>query len=55
MDGSAKADARSWETWLAREEEFYIEAAKPVGALTWDDALAICGPRCASCQAWCGS
>jgi hypothetical protein len=44
VDGTAKADARSWGSWLGREEEFYVEAAKRVGTLTWDDALAICGP-----------
>jgi hypothetical protein len=37
---------QAWgDTWIGREREFYVSAARLVSALSWSDVLAICGPR----------
>ncbi|MGE0126829.1 MAG: hypothetical protein AB7U82_01900 [Blastocatellales bacterium] len=34
---------RIWGDWFGREREFYLECARLVSPLSWQDALAICG------------
>lgn len=33
-----------WGKWAGREEDYYLECAQRVEALTWSEVLAICGP-----------
>ncbi len=34
-----------WGRWANREADFFIECARLVSALSWDDVLRICGPQ----------
>jgi hypothetical protein len=37
--------ARIWGKWKAREQEFFIDSARLVDELSWNDVLKICGPE----------
>jgi hypothetical protein len=37
--------ARLWGNWLGREDEFFIECARLVNPLSWNEVLAITGPE----------
>jgi hypothetical protein len=39
----AALDARAWGDWRGREEEYFIEAARLVGALSWAEVAALGG------------
>lgn len=46
LDGVINLESQRllWGKWLGREKEFYVECARLVNPLTWQDVLAICRP-----------
>lgn len=50
LDGYPKnqSDLQMWEKWNARRAEFYQESERLVAALSWRDALRVCGPECSA-------
>src|SRR5262245_21494174 len=46
LDGRSdpKAHRERWGDWAGREREFFVEAARLVEPLRWNDVLEICGP-----------
>ncbi len=46
LDGVVNPESQRslWGKWLGREKEFYVECARLVNPLTWQDVLAICRP-----------
>jgi hypothetical protein len=49
LDGSPApgAQRRVWGNWWGREREFYLEAARLIEPLTWEEVATICGPETA--------
>ncbi|MHC1726089.1 MAG: hypothetical protein AB9866_08815 [Syntrophobacteraceae bacterium] len=47
IDGFLKPARRRelWGSWHGRERDFYLESARIVESLSWDDVLSHCGPR----------
>jgi hypothetical protein len=47
LDGRSDSihQKRVWGEWAGREQSFFIECARLVEQLSWEDVLSICGPR----------
>jgi hypothetical protein len=41
--GDAALDARAWGAWRGREEEYFVEAARLIEPLSWDEVAALGG------------